>query len=342
MKHYVTALLLLLDPATCANPFRTAPRKPPSKACKTAKNNKGLECAQDADLVARYGPQLCPNQVAAEFDQLDMTSIRISAGGINHFLQPTYSSPVSDFFATNGQVALTFEQTVSVCVTRCQNDPGCDAVEVKEKKADNPKYPTGKPDFECLMINTGLGPGAYLSPHDPKGGEPCPCMVQHTIFLKLPSKVPYFEDVQCNIDGRGTALQAGVGCTVGQITDPVICGALLTDDWNQYVAPAIGCLAQNGGGDALEACMGCLNAQTPNNTSSDICPDSTADATTMFRDPQKCATACLGAMCEMLLQKMMLCVTGAPLQYEEGAGYGGGVINRNLINGPDFMCPSVE
>lgn len=346
MKYYVAALLLLLDPAACVNPFGDGKRRPP-KGCKTSKNVK--QCDQDADLVARYGAQLCPAAVADNFERLD--GFGITTNGLPHFLQPTYSAPLSDEFTTGGQVALTFEQAVSVCVTKCMNDPGCTAVNVLERTVNSVNPQTGKPEFQCLMVNAALGRGDLGREHDRAGayiidygenGVPCTCSyVQSTTFHKFRSGkgapyVPSFEAVQCNINSSSQGIEGGIGCMLGAVTDEAICGALLTDDWNTYMAPGITCVLTNGGVTAVQACLACLN--TKDDLASDYCPVSADDMSTVFRSPERCATECLGATCETALQTALLCATGAPMTFDPNDSRPPG----GYINGPDFACPPVE
>lgn len=346
MKHYLAVtLLLLLDPGY-ANHAPRALQSNGGKSGKTVKSVKSTKsgkitksgkdqhpsCDENADLVARYGTQLCPDEVAARFDRVDGAGIQTD--GLPHFLQPTYSAPVSDAFATGGQVALTFEQAVSVCVTKCENDPGCDAVYVRETTVASVVPNTGKPDYQCLMVNSDLGPGAYLSYYP--NGLPCSCTTQAATFIKKAgTALPAFEDVQCNVDSSTEAMQSAVGCAVGAVTDPEICGPLLTDDFMEFVRPGIMCVAQNGGGQAVEACFGCI-VSSGDAIASDICPVDAVDTTPLFRNPQRCGSVCLGETCAALLETALLCNSGAAVTFGPD-GYSGG-----LINGPDFQCPMVE
>merc|ERR1711966_506016 len=129
------------------------------------KKGKGLKCDQDANLVARYGTQLCPAELAAKFERIDGSGIQTQ--GLPHFNRPAYSAPVSEEFTTGGHAVSIVERTV-------------DSVEPK----------TGKPEFRCLMVNTDLGPGAYVIAYPEENPVPCSCSVQSSVFLKLPVKVP--------------------------------------------------------------------------------------------------------------------------------------------------------
>ena len=282
--------------------------------------------------MARYGTQLCPAEVAAKFDRIDGSGIQTQ--GLPHFNRPAYSAPVSEEFTTGGQVALTFDQAASVCVTKCAKDPGCDAVSIVERTVDSVEPKTGKPEFRCLMVNTDLGPGAYVIAYPEENPVPCSCSVQSSVFLKLPVKVPNFEEVQCNINRSTEAFFAGINCSLGAVTDPAICGPVLTDDFNKFWRPGILCLAQNGGAAAVDACFRCVKSQNFENGTFDVCPADATDMTTILRS--KCADACPLDKCETLLESGTLCALGAPMVFEGGVNHGG------EIAGPDFVCPPVS
>merc|ERR1711966_210439 len=149
-------------------------------------------------------------EMGAKFDRIDGSGIQTQ--GLPHFNRPAYSAPVSEEFTTGGQVALTFDQAA----------PGCDAVSIVERTVDSVEPKTGKPEFRCLMVNTDLGPGAYVIAYPEENPVPCSCSVQSSVFLKLPVKVPNFEEVQCNINRSTEAFFAGINCSLGAVADPAI------------------------------------------------------------------------------------------------------------------------
>lgn len=329
MKYSAFSLLLLLNPAACDNPFRTDTKKKYRPKSKGGKKGQP-QCDQDAFLVARYGYQLCPNELDAKFERIDGS--RIQSYGLPHFNKPTYSAPVSDVFDTIGLVALTFDQAISVCVTKCENDSGCDAVSVRERPAN--RYPSGKLSYRCEMVNTDLGPGSYVQAVPQDYIDNAQCTAQTSVFKKIGAAiVPSFEEVQCNITPSNEAMNAGIACTLGAITDPAICGALLTDDWNKYFAPGVLCVAQNGGAEAVNACFTCVAGQPPYSYPS-ICPVDAADTSTILRN--QCADECLADKCETPLLSTQLCQLGAPLMHTDGQNRAG------EITGPDFVCPPVS
>ena len=133
------------------------------------------------------------------------------------------------------------------------------------------------------------------------------------------------------------ALTAAIGCTLGAVADPAICGPLLTDDFNQYWGTAILCVVQNGGAEAVDACFSCLKTQEFGTL--DVCPADATDMTTVLRS--QCADVCLLDKCETAIQAAALCSLGAPRVFETGMGEEGFHIGGEIA-GPDFACPPVS
>jgi len=306
-------------------------------------------CAQDADMVARFGPQLCQNAIQAQFDRFE--NHVIETGGLQNFLQPDFSPPLIDTFSTKGRLALTYEQVQSVCITKCQKDSNCGAVEIaesfpgEERSKCSPAY-TGKSFFRCVMVNPALGPGAYLKRVTQDQVELDKRNKAVVTFVKKSGpSLTSFEDIACNIDVA--ELFKAVNCRLGQGDD---CDTLLTADFEKFVAPGIFCVfgqgvlkagfttatslaAQQAGGVAVSDCFGCLSEAVKFETR-DICPISATDNSTIILD--KCGDLCFPGVCESDIATGMLCISGAPPSIFNGN------LTTAIVNGPDFTCPSFE
>lgn len=321
-----------------------------SKSGKSTKSSKNIKCEQDEFLVALYGKQLCPSQVEDKFTKLENTFIETR--GLQNFLQPHFSTPIIDTYSSFGQIDLTHEQAESICVTKCENDPLCGAVHVQTRMrppGEECTPYTGKPRHSCIMINPDFGPGAYLKHLPEEVAEPVSGIETVTFFKKSSSPLPSFDLVQCNIDGTGTNVSVAIGCQLsgGQNPNEETCEALLTDDWNAYMGPAIGCLfAIDYNGTALSGCLECVTAEATIVTE-DICPTYAGDNTTIIQDPLRCGDVCFPESCEEQVATALLCVMGAPIIYDSSLNAVFGGLGVNSPESPEghfeaFTCPSVE
>jgi len=299
---------------------------------KSGKSTKSTKCEQDESLVALYGKQLCPSQVKDKFTKLENTYIETR--GLQNFLQPDFSTPIIDTYSSYGQIDLTQEQAESICVTKCGNEPLCGAVHVRNTlrpPGEECNAYTGKPRHSCIMINPDFGPGAYLRQVPEEVAEPVSGIVTATFLKKSSSSLPRFDLIQCNIS-IGTNVKVAIGCQLSQGLNPDedTCDALLTEDWNEYMRPAVECLLNvDSTGGALNACLDCVNIESPTDVE-DVCPAYAGDNTTIILDPEKCGSVCSPDDCEKEVATALLCVMGAPIIYDSIVDdfLGGSGVNR--------------
>ena len=301
---------------------------------KSGKGSSNDKCDQDDFLVERYGKQLCSSQIENLFTKIEESAC-IVTDGLQNFNAPDFSGPTVDTFQTYGRIALIREQAESVCVTMCENNPACAAVQVYSPVIVEKG---GKPIYFCTMVNPELGPGAYLELDSEDRKED----VNPVVFLKKSADVEIPPLVPCDVDGAniGTSVYCQLNLVYGVtpptgLDIPAICDPLLTDDYVAYIAPAITCLAEN---DAIAGCLECLLGEG-GAFAKDICPIGDDDEDTFIRGA--CKAQCIDALplqtsCEGEIQTALLCANGAPFALRDTGDrfyYGG------QFNGPLYTCP---
>ena len=257
------------------------------------------ERALKSDVALRFGPQLPPNAIDAQFDKIN--GAFIATEGLQNFASPKFSTPMIDAFSTLGQLALSFEEVQSVCVSRCPNNPDCKAVGVYGPRVGTCDCTSGeegetKTPYSCTFINPDLGPGAYIA-QEPEGyrdilEEPG---VVYTKKAGNPTVVPSYDDVACNI--TTSTIVDDITCYYGCLNrnfntniaenpefpnscfyncfivnngDQSECQSTciaqcatddceLTSDFRDYILPATGCLASFGA-EVLDSCLTCLTS----------------------------------------------------------------------------------
>ena len=303
-------------------------------------------------LELRFGPQLSPEKVAHKFDKL--TGVTTTSKGLQNFDTPGFSTSLVDYFSTRRQLAISYDEMVSVCVTRCNNNPACKAVEVYDCGCGEDEEKTS---IACDFFNPDLGPGAYIADNSALLANNLGSNTSLYIKKAGNAVFPSFDEVACDIsaftveadikDYYGCFLPCLSGCEPDNLgckqqcyVDGQLCVASkdrLTNDFVDYILPAAGCL-DNFSGPEVTAnvtanCLTCLTERAEGSTGICAANDNASHVRGLCRDvcykvPLDDGTIDL-SLCEPALQAGMLCFNGSP----ELLG-----VNRKDNTTP-FACP---
>ena len=311
-------------------------------------------------LELRFGPQLSPDKVAEKFDKL--TGVTITSRGLQNFDTPGFSTPLIDNFSTLGQLAFSFKEMESVCVTRCYKNPACKAVNVYDCGCEEDEE---KPTIACDFFNPDLGPGAYIADVPAILANKFLDTNTNSLYIKKAGNAvfPSFDEVACDISqltvetdiGKfskcfylcfSTCVAAGGDddeeCA-GQCYPKCITDLELTNDFVEYILPAAGCLGSFGdeevttnGTEVTTNCLTCLTSnQVQGSTGTCTANDDASHIRRLCRDvcykvPLDDETTLNLSDCEPALQAAMLCYGGSPEVRR---------VNRKNNTTP-FACPA--
>ena len=132
-------------------------------------------------------------------------------------------------------------------------------------------------------------------------------------------------------------IETGIACRLDSAffgANVADCSNILTEDFDDYIMPAVGCLAIAGGPPKVGGCLACLI--TANSGLLSICA---TDNSSAIRETCKSQCYDEAEECEVKLQTSLLCVGGSQVEpAPDGSFFGGTIAN---ING-DYTCPAMD